>query len=397
MSRLRVNTLKDQLGFFFHYGLTAGVLTGAFAALGSPLALIGIAAGGAYLKRQFDKMGRDEVQAVLEEEKVARINGIISAELKTDSSKSMWQRLGLDERVYPSKENPLYQRAETWLRHCAGKLGLAKVPPLLLMKGATNTKEDGLTKTYNERADVYAFARANGHAAISEPLANALKPEELRAVLARETAFAATKRGENIDMIRKVGGIAKMMAGLNGFLTFINSFKNAGIYAGAIATTFAAHEIYKRVAGLDPKDPADKAKLDLCGKITANATLAGLAVTFGAPDVLVAQAVSIATRKSVDLIEKSYARETELQADRVAAQLTGDPAALCTALSKIVANRLQVEPTFNHREPSKGLLSSFFDRVRDLGEVQPNVERRMDRLMGVRINHMDSVPVFAAR
>ncbi len=395
MGHLRVNTLKDRLGFFLHYGLTGTVFAGAFFALGSPFVLAGIATLGMHIKRQADLVGKDEVQAVLNDEKIARIDGKTLFELKSENSKSMWNRLGLDNRVNPAGgKNPLYRRIEPWIRQYAGKLGLAKIPPFLLMNGATGWVAN-LSETYNERADVYAFARANGNVALAESATRNLKPEELKAVIARETAYIAANHSDNRDSIHQAGRVAKAMTFLNNVLTCVSSVKNAGLYAGAIASGFAAYAVYKHAGRLNPDNPDDKIRLDRCATATANTTLAGLAVAFGAPEVLLAQTVGLATRISVNLVEKSYARQTELHADRIAAQLTGNPAALCTALTKVVEKNLPAEPTFNRRKPSKGFLSSFFDRVRDLNEVQPNVGRRADRLMGLRISPLDTVPMFS--
>ena len=377
-------------------------------ALGFPPVLGTLAIGGAavihlrflpYLKNAFQEALNDEKSSIEQKEKHNR------------HLRSIEKRLGLKPgwASEPGVDQNLLGRAKHWVREFSESFGIKKSPELLILgpeqgrfdyietsslKGELRQK---LLREFNKHANAFAFSHEKGNVVLTDPIVKALKPSELKGVVAHEVGHLAAHHGKFREIMGLVTTPAKILTSLNILVTVFSSFKNAGLYFLASGLTDFATEKYARFAELDKEVPKEKARIDTFKRYFGQASLAGLALGCGAPEILVAQGINLLTKETIELVEKHYSRVNEFQADRLAAEVTRDPVSLCRALKTIQREHLKAERGFNYEPPKpsdekRGILSSLFDQVRELKKTHPNVERRCDALMDIKLSSCDTAP-----
>lgn len=397
MKPLRVNTLKDHANFFLHIGLAATATTGTFLTLGSPVVLGGIALGiTAAVQLGLVRVVKDALQGAIDEERIGNLKDSIT------------KRLSPAEKADYYYEKNRLSRITGWVEKFADRSGLKEVPKLLIMEkpdplevmrdkiiGTRNLGLRGfLRKEFTKKANAFAFQHERGNVVLNEPIVDALDERELAGVVGHEVGHLAAGHHIRREAISWITGPATIMAGLNKFIVSISSWKNFGLVFAAGVITNAAGDAIARAKGweVEKEDEfgneeggKDKPKLDACKRYILAGVTAGLAVMFGAPDLLIATGISFATREASNLIHKSMSRRNEFQADRLGAELAQDTVGLRTGLEKIRTLNLKAEPGFNHDQKKKdeGPLSRIFSAVKDLKATHPNVDRRVDRLQSM--------------
>lgn len=383
MNNLRANTLKDYSGFILHFGLISAVSAGAFFALGFPPVLSAVALGAS---------------AAVHLKYRPYMNGLFQKVLNEEKS-SQQSRNASDHSV--KNEGPEH-KIGSWVNRYANMLGLGNRSELLIVpsdknytpadnsEAAKNWFRRKILKEFEKRASAgaFSFSHEQDSVVLTDKVAQTLNDRELKGVVGHEVGRLASNHAQFREIIGMVSTPAKMLTRLNMLITAFSSFKNVGLVVLAGGITFLATHSYARFAKLDMNNPSDKRKTETFEKYFMQASLATMAVTFTAPDLLLAQAISFATRQSIDLLEKSDSRRNEFQADRLAAQITGDPVGVCKGLQKIKRMNLTPENEFDFARTrqetrEKGVLTSLFDSMADLDRTHPDIERRCDRIMGL--------------
>ena len=395
MKHLRANTLKDHCNFLLHFGLTAGVAAGAFATLGFPPIIGAIAIGvTAATKFALTPKVKRAFQEAIDEEKD---NGLGTRKLDVDAmAEDMFRgrrRFNLDD--YTIHKPSLTPKIQKWVDGFAHKLGMGTVPqaavldrnPMMFdrVDGEKRTLKDALRvmlrDKFNQTANAFAFKNTHGNVVLNAPIVESLSARELRNVVGHEMGHLAAQHTAKREGMAWLSTPAKLLTTLNTLVTAFSSFKNAGYYflGGAIgdfATGFVASRL-----GWSAEDPKDVPKIKGLKSAFNTAAIAGLGAIGGAPDLVLAVGLNLATHTAIDLIGKSYSRRNEFQADRVAAQLTGDPQGMKSALKTIGELHKKRDPFgFIVEEPKGGILTMLFDKIHDLQKSHPSVERRYARL-----------------
>lgn len=382
MSQQRANALGDYANFFTHFGMVAAVSAGAFVTLGFP-PVLGAAAIGLTAAIRFGLVpviGKGFQDAIRDE-------------------KLFLERLSpLDGLRNPGKdrETSLRKRVDGWVEEYSAKLGLRQKPELLVMSengarlfpGEATSLSSKLRLTllreFNKHMNAFAFSHDKKHVVLTSPIVKELDERELKGIVAHEVGHLAANHRGFRDIMGMISTPAKFLTGLNLLVTAFSSIKNAGLYIAAGSLASIAADKYAEFRDLDKENPRHKASIKQFERYTGQALLAGGAIALGAPEVLAAQALNLATKEAFDLIEKHYSRCNEFQADRLSAEVTHDPESLCSGLKKIQRAALKAEPGFNYEQKpaneNKGFLSRLFDGVRDLKKTHPSIERRCEAL-----------------
>lgn len=391
MKPLRANTLKDHANFFLHIGLAAAATTGTFLTLGSPLVLGAVALGiTAAVNLGLVGLIKEELQDAIDEERKAGLK---------DKDTSY---LSPSEKADYDYEKSKLAAVKGWVSKFAKLSGLEDIPEVLIIsKKSTQEAEleevrdrimgtssdkgfrGFLRKEFNKHANAFAFKHEHGNVVLNNPLVNALDDRELAGVVAHEVGHLAAGHTDKQMTLGWIMTPARVMAGLNKIIVNFSSWKNFGLVWGANIITNVAGGLIAGMKGWDPEeDERHKAKLNNYKHYIRAGVTAGLAVMFGAPDLLIATGISFATREATNFVQKRYSRRNEFHADRLAGELTGDPEGLSRGLEKIRTLHLKAEPGFNHDHEAKekGWLSSLFGRIKDLQATHPNVDRRTERL-----------------
>lgn len=395
MKRLRANTLKDHCNFLLHFGLTAGVAVGAFATLGFP-PIIGAIAIGATAATTFamtPKVKRAFQEAIDEE----KDKGLGTRRLDMDAmAEDVFSgRRHINLKDYIIEKPSLTPKIQRWVDGFANKLGMATMPQAAVLERnpATFDRAEGEKRTlkdalrvmlrdkFNQTANAFAFKNTHGNVVLNAPIVEALNSRELRNVVGHEMGHLAAQHTAKRQGMAWFSTPAKLLTTLNTLVTAFSSFKNAGYYflggaIGDIASGFVANRL-----GWSAENPKDVPKIKGLKSVFNTAAIAGLGAVGGAPDLVLAVGLNLATHTAIDLIGKSYSRRNEFQADRIAAQLTGDPQGMKSALQTIGELHKKRDPFgFIEEEPRKGILTMLFDRIYDLQKTHPSVERRCARL-----------------
>lgn len=395
MKHLRANTLKDHCNFLLHFGLTAGVAVGAFTTLGFPPIIGAIAIGvTAATKFALTPKVKRAFQEAIDEEKD---NGLGIRTLNMDAMAedvfSGRRRLNLND--YIIEKPSLTPKIQKWVDGFAHKLGMGTIPQAAVLErnpvlfdrsdGEKRTLKDALRvmlrDKFNQTANAFAFKNTHGNVVLNAPIVESLNPRELRNVVGHEMGHLAAQHTAKREIMAWFSTPAKLLTTLNTLVTAFSSFKNAGYYflggaIGDIASGFVADRL-----GWSAQDPKDVPKIKGLKSAFNTAAITGLGAIGGAPDLVLAVGLNLATHTALDLIGKSYSRRNEFQADRIAAQLTGDPHSMKSALKTIGELHKKRDPFGSIvEEPRRGLLTVLFDRIYDLQKTHPSVERRCARL-----------------
>ena len=396
MKPLRVNTLKDDANFLLHFGLAGAATAGVFTLLGAPVVLGGIAVGlTAAMQLGLVPLVKRELQDAIDKEREEHV-----LENKHHPKMTPGQKA---EGYYDTNRQSM---VTGWVSRFATVAGLKDVPDVLIMPKRDpvdeqlqealehltgKSKHSGyrgfLRTTFNRHANAFAFQNSHGNVVLNNPLVETLDEQELKGVVAHEIGHLAAGHMDRRMALGWLTGAGMILAGLNKFVTVVISFKNIGLYLLANGLTDATSGAIAKIRGMDLEEDKDKAKMAVWKKYIRSGFVAGLSVAFAAPDMLVAEGISFATREGMNFIQKRYSRRNEFQADRLAAELTGDPEALSSALEKIRRKHLESEPGFNHDKldaKQKGWLGSLFETVKDASRTHPNVDRRAGRLRSMQ-------------
>lgn len=392
MKRLRVNTLKDHCNFLFHFGLTAGVATAAVVALGCPpiLGAIAVTATAGIHFALNPKVGR-AFQEAIDEEKKSRVSerAVVDFDaLLRDHRRNV--RIRLEDYIRPPvpRFNP---RIQDWVEGFAQKLGMQETPNLLVMdntsegsphgnKGLKGALREFLRTQFNQTANAFAFRHTYGNVVLTGPIVEELNARELKGVVGHEMGHLAAHHTTKRQTMAMLSTPAKILTSLNYLVTAYSSWRTAGLSlaasaAGAIAAGFVAKKL-----GWSEEDKADKPKIQNLRSAFSSAAVMGAGIAFAAPDLALAAGINYAVNNTLTLIGKRYSRRIEFQADRIAADLTGDPQGLGRGLEKIMElHKRKLHGNDNSPDKDKKL-TGVFGRLNDLGETHPNTERRCARL-----------------
>lgn len=392
MKRLRANTLKDHCNFLLHFGLTAGVAAGAFVTLGFPPIISALAIGGTAaihlalrprVKRAFE-------QAIHEE----KSNGLgvqhIDAERLT---KDLFLRRRLNLEDYVVHKPSILPKVERWVGDFAYRLGLKKIPHVAIMErsnprlfesaGERDPLKDSirtfLRDKFNQTANAFAFRHSNGNIVLNEPIVENLPPQQLKGVVGHEIGHLAAGHNNKQQLMGILATPAKILTTLNLAVSAYSSFRTAGLFFLANAAGGFAAGIAGKLLGWSPENPRDKQKIKNLSSIFTAASVAGAGLMAGAPDLAIASGLSYATNTALNLISKRYSRCAEFQADRIAAELTGDPRGMARGLHAVR------DMHYKHAglplpDDNPGFVKRAFDRFSDLMKTHPNVDRRCERL-----------------
>ncbi len=371
MKRLRANTLKDHWDFLLHIGVTGGIAAGAFFALGFPPILTGLAIAGTLgIKFGLGPMiSRAMHKAISEERSETDLNG-------------------------NPRKHPLARKIEGWVEEFTRRLDLDQTPQSLFAnkthpvygdKGLTGIFRNMLREEYNKKANAFAFKHEeHGSVVVNGPIARELDERELRGVVAHEVGHIAAGHHVKRDFLSYLSTPAILLTGLNAVVTTFSSWKNFGLFYAANVIGGIAGGLVKIGMGLDEEIPQEKEFLKNTKSVVRNLAIAGLSVAFGAPDMLLAQGLNYFTTKALSLSGKHYSRRKEFQADRIAAELTGDPGALSDGLHRIMdhykRDNLDYKP---QKMREDNMITKVFERIADIGKTHPNVYRRSEKLLGM--------------
>lgn len=394
MKRLRANTLKDHCNFFLHFGLTAGVATGAALALGCPPILGAIAlTATAGIHFGVNSKVKRALQEAIDEEKRSNASDKVTIDFE-----GMMRDLNSSRRPvfqdYVHRAPRFNPRIQSWVDGFAEKLGMKKTPNLLVMdresRGGHDPKGGILKKAmreflrehFNQTANAFAFKHSFGNVVLTSPIVEELNPRELKNVVAHEMGHLAAHHTARQQAIALISTPAKILTSLNYLVTAYSSWRSAGLNiaagaAGALVAGFVA-----KTLGWSEEEKRDKPKIQSLKQVFATAAVVGAGVAFGAPDLAAAAALNFGVNKTLHLLEKRYSRRNEFQADRIAADLTGDPVGMSEGLRKIAEVHRKSSPYGDvvQEEKERQFLSSLFGRIGDLTKTHPNMDRRCDRL-----------------
>jgi len=104
--------------------------------------------------------------------------------------------------------------------------------------------------------------------------------------------------------------------------------------------------------------------------------------------LMLAVGLNYLTTKAVGLSQKHYSRRKEFQADRIAAELTGNPEALSDGLRKI--NDHYRGYSYDSKPRQDSVLTRVFERIEDMDKTHPNVYRRAEKLENMRVPAFDA-------
>jgi Zn-dependent protease with chaperone function len=372
MKRLRANTLKDHCNFLLHFGLTAGVAAGAVVALGCPPILgaisIGAAVGSHFIT------GRDRkrlFQAAMDEEKGNSSDRVIV------NKRSL-------ERGHHTRPPPLWaSRIQQWADGFASRLGMDPTPDIIILDHvdtANRSFRTALKKVLNETANAYAFDHTHGSVVLTAPIVEELNTRELKGVLGHEIGHLAANHTAKREALSFVSSATKILTTLNMLVTAYSGFRNAGVFLFGSAMGFMLADKLAGKIGLSEDDPDDKKTIKTLRRVFAVAAVGGAGVAFGAPDLALAAGIQLATSTALNLINKRYSRRMEFQADRISADLTGDPQGLGIGLERVMEKHRPESSQEDTEHTEKKILSGWFGRVADLNSKHPNVYRRCARL-----------------
>lgn len=222
---------------------------------------------------------------------------------------------------------------------------------------------------------------------ISESLLKLLEDDEEHAVLAHEFAHAAALH-QHLSMPHSfLGNAARLTGTLAGLVEFVKT-GFIGIPATLAATiggtmiAAKAHKdsgvVFKKDDELSLPEKHRKIKTLRLSGLFGTAAGIGTATYFNAqflPVFAAAQSIGI----SAKLLEKSFSRSLEYQADKGAVTFGADPLSLIRALRKIdsVMKSGIIKEWGNYPMPEKGRLSTYWNH---LTSTHPQLERRIARL-----------------
>ena len=374
MKRLRANTLKDHWDFFLHIGVTAGIAAGAFFALGFPPILTGLAIAGT--------LG-------------------IKLGLGPWISRAMHKAIG-DEKAVSEREHwgdrfHLGHKIEDWVEKFSERMHLRSVPralftdktqPVHTEKGLSGSFRNALRKELNTKANAFAFKHDDhGSVVVNTPIAEELDENELHGVVAHEVGHIAAGHHIKRDIAGYISSPAVLLTNLNHLVTALSSFKNFGLVWAGMMIGKAAGDFAEKQIGWRSYEPEEQEKIKNIKSVVRNVATIGLGALFGAPELMLAVGLNYLTTKAVSLSQKQYSRRKEFQADRIAAELTGDPEALSDGLHKITNHYKTYTNDFKPRED--GILTRIFERINDIGKTHPNVYRRAEKLENMRLPALD--------
>lgn len=374
MQHLRANAPMDYLRLFSTLSMTAALSATTFAALGFPVVLGAVATAitaGVHLGLM--PQLKNEMQDALDIEK---------------TMVTRWEDRGR-----------LTRKIDRWVQAFSQKYDLKTAPQVLVMpeqaqsqkvyEGAPkSTMRNFLRHEFNKHANAFAFSHNKGNIVLTDPIVKALNEDELKGVVAHEMGHIVAGHTHSAMALRYISTPAKVAAGLNFLFTAVTSFKNFGFFMMANSLSSLATDAYEKFWDLKPENPMHKKSLDSVRYYAFHGSLATMAFAFGAPDLLLAQGISVATGKSLNLVEKFNSRVNEFHADRLAVEMTKDNVSLATGLEKVKAHHMRaMDPDGKNSNPddAKGVLQSVFDRVRDLTKTHPNVDRRKERITGIHL------------
>ena len=397
MKRLRANTLKDHCNFLLHFGLAAGVTTGAFVALGCPpvLGVIALGATAGVHLGLMPKVKRAFQQAINEE----KSDGLGPVTINLDTlERDLRQRRRINPWEYINQSPTVLQpKVQRWVDTFSQKLGLRAPPSVALMeRGPTifshqknQTLKDGLREflrdKFNQNANAFAFSHSQDNIVLNAPIVEQLNPRELKGVVGHEIGHIAASHSAKLQMLGCLSSPAQLLTSLNLIVTAFSAWKNAGYYFLGTAIGGAAAGVVCHMLDLSEKDQKDVPKIKTLRNVFSNAAITGLGIVGGAPDLVAAIGLNAATQLSLKLINRRYSRCAEFQADKIAARLTGDPQGLSEGLNRI--GKLHQSPTLDpyeivapERKKDRGFLCKLFAPLGDLTKTHPSVDRRCARL-----------------
>lgn len=380
--KIAVNTAKDYTNFALHGLGYAGILAGVTLTVGSPV-ITGIAVAttlalkfglGSYIKNAFS-------EALPEEEK----------ELHHQFNRASGRAPALQTKLTSAFHK---------VKEFSQKLGLTETPAFHFLdeedyatrlrrrlqdKGKGGAIREGLREflmtEFNKYANAAAFSHDRDRVILTKPLAENLDEDEINAVTGHEVGHIAAKHSLKTGIMALMGSPARISAALYSLVVTFSSWKNVGL---VVAGNFVGGMLsygYGLARGLDTENnKRDKVEMARVRTVLQKLSKMGFGVAFMAPDLVIAQGISLATNETTKLLGKSYSRANEYQADRLAAEVTGKPMALITGLDKAREHNISFEKGMDMMptDPDKkdSVLSSVFAKAKELYRTHPTNENR---------------------
>ncbi len=363
MKRLRANTLKDHWNFLLHCGMTAGLAAGTFAFLGFPPVLGALALGAtAGIHFGLNRRIKRALQGAIDE-----------------------------ERDYRSGQERFFDpTVQSWLENFTKIFGMKKVPELLVMNrratylpehesgGLKGALRGYLRKTFNSTANAFAFEYTKDNVALTAPIVEQLDMRELKNVVAHEMGHLAAHHGPKRQAMAFIATPAAILTSLNYIVTAYSSFRTAGIsLAATSAGLFAALFVAKKL-GWSEDYKEDKPKIKSLTRAFATASVVGAGIVLAAPELAVAAGLNYAAHATLHFLGKRYSRCNEFQADRLAAQATGDLEGMIGALRSL--QKISLKENLSYRKKPTDLLATAFRKVGELFSTHPTTDRRCEAL-----------------
>lgn len=354
-------TPRNYAAVAVHYGLTGGLLVGAFL-LGGPVVLAAGAALGAIGAGVTVVLNKKIMEDGLE---LQPVNHEDSPRLG-ETAKELYKAAGISSETYP-----IYD-FRTKAKSTGSALGgLGK-----------------MAQTYNAAALNFGKPVI----IISDPLLKLLDDEEEKAVLAHEFTHA----GAHHNFVSLPQQIAAGMTRFAGTVVILSNIITAGV--AAVGTLIGGHMLKNAAKNSmlhkEKKHPVLSAlnkpltfRQTVANKIiTGRANLAGqvavtAALSYMVPGYLPLYAAAKGLGLGAGVLTKTFSRSNEYQADRGAVLLGASPLALITSLRKITQiSKESTEKAYEGPLPRPFKLVSLW---KELNATHPKLERRINRLAAI--------------
>ena len=361
--RLRIHTLTDRANFVLHTAIHTATFAAFSYYMGSPLITLFATAAGILTRLKTLQKGKHYVTALFAQ-----------------------NMLPIEKLQLPPDKQPLPSIVKVLSKHMGLKKNAQIVSrPIsaqeLGLKLITARKEAELESAREKIILAMVVAHEN-KMFLTRHTFTALNLNKVCAIIAHELAHLAAKHQEQmlpslfLKNIIAFQGLACIIlaacANLSGAIAL-----GIGLASYPVTGFILARHLYLRIRHEDNFKRIYKVS-DSIG----TAIFVTIAAATNAPEVILGWAVANAAILTSKLTHARLSRRHELQADRVGAESTQDPATIAAALRDYEAiNRKEAPQTFEDSDYRQGpLISRLYKRVESLFSTHPHIERRCARL-----------------